>query len=138
MIESDRSATEKNKSKCKSSEGQWKFVTAISHESVVKVNFGDGDTQIDANGKGSRASEEAQQHEHATKELGKGREVCGPSRQSKAGDELSVVVKAAKNFLITVAHHDGAKCEPHDEQRKWLETIKVAQESSANRHRRLP
>jgi hypothetical protein len=127
MIESDRASAEKDKGESKGGESQGEFVSSVPHESVVEVNFGDSDRQIDANGKGSCASKQPEQYEQAAKKLGKGREIGSPGWKSKAGHELSVVMKAAENLLISVAYHDSAKGEAHDEKREGLQAIKVAQ-----------
>ena len=63
----------------------------------MKVNFGDGNGEIDADGESSDAGKESDQHEQAAKEFGEGRQVGGPAGQSEAGDELYVVVKSAEN-----------------------------------------
>jgi hypothetical protein len=127
MVEGDRSSAEKNKSKSKGSQGQWKFVSVLTHQSIVKVNFGDGDGQIDADGKSSCSSEQAKENEQAAKEFGKGGEVGCPPGQAKARDELNVVVEPSENLLISVTDHDSAKSKAHDEERKRLQTIEVAQ-----------
>ena len=104
----------------------------------MKVYFGDGNGEIDADGESSDAGKEPDQHEQAAKEFGEGREVGGPAGQSEAGDELYVVVKSAEDFLISVADHDGAQGETHDEQCQRLQTIEVAQVvSSGRRNHRL-
>jgi hypothetical protein len=129
MIESDRTSTEKDKGESKGGESQGEFVSSVPHESVVKVNFRYGYGQIDANGECSCASKQAEQNEQAAKELGKGREVSSPCGKPEAGHELSVVMKAAENLLISVADHDSAKGEAHDEKRERLQAIQVAQRS---------
>ena len=129
MIESDRTSAEKDKCESNGRESQGEFVSSVPHESIVEVNFGNGDGQIDANGKGSRASEQPEQNEQAAKELGKGREVSRPGWKPEAGHELSVVMKAAEDLLISVADHDSAKGEAHDEKREGLQAIQVAQRS---------
>lgn len=135
MVEGDGSSAEKDKSKSKGGKSQRKFISVLTHQSVVKVNFGDGDGQIDADGQSSRASEQPGENEQAAKELGKGREVRAPGGQPEAGNELSVVVKSSENLLISVAYHNGAKSEAHDEERKRLQTIKVAQISLLQKDR---
>ncbi len=129
MVEGDRSSAEKNKSKSKSGKSQRKFVSVLTHQSVVQVNFGDGDAQIDTDGKSRRTSEQAEENEQAPKEFGKGRKVGSPARKSQTGDELNVMVESSENLLISVTNHDSAKGQTHDEERKRLQTIKVAQVS---------
>jgi len=127
VVEGDRSSAEKDKSKSKSGKSERKFVSVLTHQSVVQVNFGDGDGQIDTDGKSRRTSEQAEENEQAAEELGKGRKVGSPARKSQAGDELNVMVESSENLLISVTDHDSAKGQAHDEERKRLQTIKVAQ-----------
>ena len=89
----DRSSAEKDKSKSKSGKSQRKFVSVLTHQSVVQVNFGDGDGQIGKDGKSRRTSEQAEDDEQAAKEFGKGRKVGSPARKPEAGDELNVMVE---------------------------------------------
>jgi len=137
VVEGDRSSAEKDKSKSKSGKSQRKFVSVLAHQSVVQVNFDNGDGQIDADGKSRRASEQAQENEQAAKELGKGRKVGSPARKTQAGDELNVMVESSENLLISVTDHDGAKGQAHDEERERLQTIKVAQVSPPAERQRL-
>jgi hypothetical protein len=74
----------------------------------VEVHLGDGDGEIDADGKSSYASEQAQQDEQASKELGEGRKIRGPGRESEAGDDLRMMLQSAENFVVSVADHDCA------------------------------
>ena len=129
MIESDRTSAEKDKCESNGRESQGEFVSSVPHESVVKVNLRYGHGQIDANGESSCASKQPEQNEQAAKELSKGREISSPCRKPEAGHELSVVVKAAENLLISVADHDSAKGEAHNEKREGLQSIEVAQRS---------
>ena len=57
MIECDGACTEEDETEGQGSEREWEFVTPIAHQSVMKVDFGDGDGQIDANGKSREAGE---------------------------------------------------------------------------------
>jgi hypothetical protein len=103
----------------------------------MKVDFGDGDGQIDANGKRSEAGEQADQHEYAAKKFREGGKICGPAGEPEAGDELNVVVKSAENFMVSVADHDGAQGKAHDKESQGLQTIEVAQVASGRRIDRL-
>jgi hypothetical protein len=38
-----------------------------------------------------------------------------------------MVMKSAENLLISMANHDGAEGETHDEEREGLQAIEVAQ-----------
>lgn len=120
MIEGDGSAAEEDESKGEGSQGQRKFVSAGTHQSLVQVHFRDGDAEIDADRESGHASEQADQAQQATKEFGEGREVSAPGGKSEAGNQLNMLVKAAEDLVITVADHDGAKGETHDEEREWL------------------
>jgi len=95
---------------------------------MVEMHFGDSDRQIDADGEGGEASKQADQNEQAPKKFGEGREIGAPGGQTEAGDEFSVMMKAAENLLISVADHDCAKGKTHDEKRERLQPIKIAQE----------
>jgi len=117
VIEGDGTATEEDEGKSEGGEGQRKFVSAIAHQSVMEVHLGDGDGHINADGKSSHASEQAQQNQQTTEEFGKSREVCAPGGKSEAGDELNVVLKAAENFVVSVVEDDSAKDEAHNEER---------------------
>ena len=127
MIEGDWTATEKDEGECESGQSQGKFVSAVAHQPIVEMNLDDGDGQINADGKGSHASEEPQQDKEAAKEFGEGGKVSAPGGKSEAGHELNVVVKAAENFVVSVVEDDGAKDEAHDEEREGLKAIEVAQ-----------
>ncbi len=127
MVEGDRASAEEDQAKGKGGESQGEFVAVVAHQSIVQVDFGDGDRQIDADGEGSGAGEQADKHEQAAKELGKGGEISRPGREAETGDELNVVVKSAENLVISMADHDGAESEAHDEERERLQAIKVAQ-----------
>ena len=69
----------------------------VAHQSIVEVYFSDGDGKIDAEGKGSGAGEQAEEHEQAAKEFGESRNVCAPGGQSQAGNELNVVMQPTEN-----------------------------------------
>lgn len=114
VIESNRTAAEKNEDECECGHGQRKFVSAIAHQSIVEVHFCDCDGKIDTDRKGRNASEQAYQNEQATKKFRERGKIGAPSRKPEAGDELNVVVKPAKNLVVPVVKHDGAECEAHD------------------------
>jgi hypothetical protein len=92
----------------------------------VKVHPGDSYGQIDADGKSGHAREQSQQDEEAAKEFGKGGEVGGPGRKSETGNKLSMVLKSAENFVVSVAEHNSAESEAHGEKREGLQPIEVA------------
>ncbi len=97
----------------------------------MKMNLGDGDAEIDADSKSGGASEQADQDKDAAEELGEGGEISRPAGKAEAFDELNVMVKAAENFVISVADHDGADGETHDEKCQRLQTIEVAHGSAS-------
>jgi hypothetical protein len=109
VIEGDGATAEKNKGECKCGKSQGEFVSAVAHHPIVEVHFGNGDGQIDADGKSSHAREQAYENEQAAKEFGEGGEIGGPARESEAGDEVSVVVKAAEDLVVSVANDDSTK-----------------------------
>jgi hypothetical protein len=127
VVEGDGASAEKDQGKCEGSQGQGKFVSAVAHESVVEVNFDDGNQQINADGKSRHTSEQAKKDEQASKELSKGGKIRGPAGQSEAGDEIRVMVKSAENLMVSMAHDDGPKSEAHDEKREGLQAVEVAQ-----------
>lgn len=126
MIEGDGSAAEEDEGKGEGSQGQRKFVSPGTHQSLVQVHFRDGDAEIDADRKSGHSSEQADQDQQAAKEFAEGREVSAPGGKSEAGNKLNMLVKAAEDLVITVADHDGAKGKTHDEKREWLQAIEVA------------
>jgi hypothetical protein len=127
VVESDWPGAEEDKSKRQSGQGKRKLGAAVSHQAVMKVNFGDGDGHIDANGKSRDAGEQAKQNQEAAKELGESGEIRGPAGESQADYELHMVVKAAENFVVSVVDEYGAQGEAHDEERERLQAIEVAQ-----------
>ena len=131
MVEGDGAGTEEDEGEGEGGQSQGKFVAAVAHQPVVEVHLGDGDGHVDADGASSHASEQAQQDEQAANEFGEGGEVGGPGRESEAGDNLSMVVKSAEDFVISVADHDRAEGEAHDEEREGLQAVEVAQSSSS-------
>ena len=126
VVEGDGAGAEENEGEGEGGQSKGEFVSAVAHQSVVEVDLGDGYGQIDADGKSSHAGEQAQQDEQAAKEFSEGREVGGPGRESEAGDELSVVLQSAENFVVSVIDYDGAKSEAHHEERERLQAVEVA------------
>src|SRR5271154_184500 len=109
VVEGDRATAEEDEAKGKGGQSQGEFVAVVAHQSIVEVHFGDGDRHIDADGESGGAGEQADKHEHAAKELGKGGKIGGPAGESEASHELNVVVKSAENLVISVADHDCAE-----------------------------
>jgi hypothetical protein len=126
VVQGDGAGAEEDERKGEGCQGKGEFVSAVAHESVVEVNFGDGDRQINADGEGGYAREQAEQDEDAAEEFCERREIAGPGWEPEAGDELSVVVESAENFVVSVAEHDCAERKAHDEKRERLQAIKVA------------
>ena len=94
MIESNRTAAEEDETECQSRKCQRELVPVITDESIVKMDFGDGDRQINADGKSCRTSKKSNQNQDAAEEFRKGG-------------------KAAEYFGISVSDHDGAESEAH-------------------------
>jgi hypothetical protein len=128
VIEGNGAAAEEDEGESNGGESQGEFVSVVAHQSVVEVNFGDGDGQIDADGESGCASEQAQEDEDAAKEFRKGREVASPGGESEAVDELGMVLKPAENLVVAVAEDDGAEGEAHDEEREGLQAVEIAHE----------
>jgi len=114
VIEGDGSAAEEDQCEGQGGQGEREFVTVLAHQSVVPVNFCDGDRHIDADSEGGGAGEEADQQEQSAEEFREGGEIAGPGGQTKAMNELGVVLQAAEHFVVSVADHDGAQSEAHD------------------------
>jgi len=125
VVEGDGAGAEENEGEGEGGQSKGEFASAVAHQSVVEVDLGDGYGQIDADGKSSHASEQAQQDEQAAEEFSEGREVGGPGRESEAGDELGVVLQSAENFVVSVIDYDGAKSEAHHEERERLQAVEV-------------
>ncbi len=127
MVKGDRSASKKDESKCESGHSEREFVSTIAHQAIVKMDFGDCDRQVDADGKSGGPGEQANQYEQAAKKFREGRQIGAPGREAEAGHELNMVVEAAEDFVISVVYYDGAKGEAHNEEREGLQAVKVAQ-----------
>src|SRR5207245_5446690 len=57
--------------------------------------------------------------------------------QTQTSDELGVMMQASEDFMVAMRDHNGAKRKAHDEKCEGLQTIKVAQGSSAGKRNRL-
>ena len=131
MVEGDGTTSEKDEGECESGESQGKFISAVAHQSIVEVHLGDGDRHVDANRKSSHPSEQAEQNQQTTEKFGEGGKVCTPGGKAQAGDELNMVLKAAKDFMVSVVENNGAEHEAHHEKCERLQAIKVAQVGSS-------
>src|SRR5579862_2977013 len=138
MIEGNGAAAEKDQSECDGGESEREFKAAVSGQAVVPVNFDNGDNHIDADGKSRRASEKADQNEQAAEELGESGEIGAPPGEAEALHNLNVVMKSAKNLVVSMHREDYAKGEAHDEEREWLQTIEVAHKCLRKEDSRLP
>ena len=127
MVEGDRSSAEKDEAEGKGGESQGEFVSAVAHQSIVEVYFGDGDAKIDADGKSSAAGEEADKHEQAAKKFGERGDIGQPGGNPQAGNEVSMLLKSAEDLMVSVAHHDSAKGKTHHQECQGLQPIEVAQ-----------
>jgi hypothetical protein len=127
VVKGDGAGSKEDEREGEGGESERKLGSPVAGQAVVEMHFGDGDGEIDADGKCGHAGEQACEDEYATEELGKGGEICGPAGESKAGDELNMVVEAAENFVVSVIGHDSAKSQTHDEKREGLQTIEKAQ-----------
>ncbi len=127
MVEGDGACAEEDEAEGEGSEREGKFVAVVAHQSVVEVNLGNGDGEIDADGKSGRACEQAEQNQDAAEEFSERRKIASPGRETEAGDELGMVVESAENFVVAVAKHDCAEGEAHDEECERLQAVEVAQ-----------
>jgi hypothetical protein len=91
------------------------------------MNIPDGHRQVDADGQGGGAREEASDNQQPAEEFGEGGDVSQPGGQAEAVDEFGVVVEAAKHFMGTVSDHNGTESQAHQQEGKRLQTIEVAQ-----------
>jgi hypothetical protein len=105
VIQSDRAGPEKDESEGERSQRQWEFIAAVAYKSIVEVHLGDGCGQIDADGEGGYAREQTEHDEDPSEELGEGREITGPGRESETVDELSVVLQSSENLVVAMAEH---------------------------------
>jgi hypothetical protein len=133
VVEGDGSSAEKDKGEGKGGESHSEAVSVISDQPVVRGYLPDRDTHIDANSESGCASEQAEQHEQTSEELGEGRKIPAPCGQTEAADELNVMVQSAENLVIAEVDHDCAESEAHDEKSERLQTIQKAQTSSSGR-----
>src|SRR5258708_14103153 len=90
VVEGNGAGAEEDKGESQGGQPEREFGCAGAHQSVVDVDFGDGDAKVYADGKGGNASEQAQQDEQASKEFGEGGEVGGPGGEPEAGHKLSM------------------------------------------------
>ena len=130
MIEGDGTASKEDQGKCKRGDCKWKLVSVVPGESIVPVHFPDCDDQVDQQDEGGDAGEESRQNQNAAQKLGEGRDIAQPCGQSKAGDELRMVVQASKDLGVTVGDHDHSQGQTHHHKSKGLQAIEVAQSSS--------
>lgn len=72
MVESNRASTKKDKTEGEGRQGEGEFHAMLPHESIVKVNFCDGDREIEANGECGHSCEEAENYQQAAEEFGEG------------------------------------------------------------------
>jgi hypothetical protein len=133
VIESDSAAAEENQRERERGQRQRKFKSAIARETILKMNFRNGNAHVDANGESGEARKQAGQNQQATEEFRKGGKVGRPPGQSQALHKLNMVMKPAKNFAVSVGDHHCAECQAHDEQREWLQTVEVAQSTLLER-----
>src|SRR5208282_3792915 len=97
-----------------------------SQQSVVQVHLPDGDREVNANGEGGTAREEARQYHNAAEKLDEGRNISQPGGDAQARHKLCRVVQP-NYFVIAVRGHDGPQGQAQDEKSERLQTIEVAQ-----------
>ena len=127
MVEGDGAATKEDEAKGKSGEGKREFVSGVAHQPVVEVDLGDGYGEIDAKGERGNSREQAQENHQSANKFSEGREVGRPSRESEAGDQVSVMVKSAEDLVVTVDEQNRAQGKAHYQKPEGLQTIEVAQ-----------
>jgi hypothetical protein len=127
VVEGNGAGSEEYEREGEGGQSKGEFIPAVAHQAFVEMDFGDGDGHIDTNGKSGHPGEQTHNYEQAAKEFGKGGKIRSPAWQSEAGDKLDMVVKSAENLLVSVANHDGAQGQAHDEKREGLQTIEKAQ-----------
>ncbi len=127
MIESNWPTAEENQPEGECGHGQGKFVAVFTHQSIVEVDFCNGNNQINADRESRSPGEQAKEHQQTAEKLGESGKISGPGRKSEAGNEVSVLLKPAENLVIAVSDHDGAKRETHDKKREGLQSIEITQ-----------
>ena len=75
VVEGDGAGAEKNEGEGEGCEGERELISVLAQEAVVKVNFGDGDAQIEADCGAGDASEEADKDEDPSEKFGEGGEI---------------------------------------------------------------
>ncbi len=130
MIEGDSTASKKDQHKGKRGDGKRKFIAVVAGESIVPVHFPDCDEEVDQQDEGGGACEKSHENQNAAQKLGEGRDIAQPCGQSKAGDELRMVVQASKDLMVSVCDHDHSQGQTHHHKSKGLQAIEVAQSSS--------
>jgi hypothetical protein len=128
VIEGDGTAIEAHQGKSESRECEWKFESSVARQSVVKVHFGDGDAHIHAKRESGNAGKQADKDEDSAEKFGESGDVSTPGRKAQAGNELNVMMKAAKNFVISVDEKNDSERQAHNQERERLQSIEVAQE----------
>jgi hypothetical protein len=72
VVECNRASAKEGEAEGESCQGQGELKAMLSHQSIVKMNFGDGDGKINANGECGGACEETENHEQTAEEFSKG------------------------------------------------------------------
>src|SRR5437588_3195548 len=120
---SPRPASKTKQPKRNPSHRQRKFVSAITHQPVLKMYFPDGDRHFDD----ERGCEEARkQSKHNCDSAEKFRprgKICQPLWKTERAHEIHVMMKPAPYLVITMRDHDRSQNEPHDEQREGLQPV---------------
>jgi hypothetical protein len=117
VVEGDGATAEEDEGESEGGQGQGEFVSAIAHQPIVEVYLGDGDGQIDADGKSCHTGEQAKKNQQTSEEFSEG---GNPAGQSEAGDGINVVVKSAEDLMVSMAHDDCPKSQAHHEKREGL------------------
>jgi len=127
VIKGDGTAAKKDECESESGQSQRKFISAVSHQSVVQMHLRNRNRHVDADGESGDPGEQPQQNQETAEEFGEGGEICTPCWKSEAGNELNMVVKPAKHLVVSVVEKNNAQGETHDEQGEGLQAIEVAQ-----------
>ena len=93
----------------------------------MPVNLCYGHAHIDADGDRRTASEKPGNQQNSTEEFYERRNVAEPSGYAEARHELCMMMKPAKNFVISVHHHDDSEHNPQHEECQGLNSIKEAE-----------
>src|SRR6266403_4432693 len=112
---SPRPAAKAHEPKRNRSQRQWKFVSAITHQPILKMHFPDGDRHFDDERGCEEARKQSKHNGDSAEKFRSSGEVCHPLRNAERAHEIHVMMKPAPYLVITMRDHDRSQNKPHDE-----------------------